>query len=276
MEFVDFKQGIRGHKLEIIFPGWQAGENVAFYSPHDDDIVLGAGALVHAVMKNGGHPRIFIFCRGDAGYSSTREKNSIAKVREAESARAYGELDVPTGAITRFDIPDFALMETLIRRPSVLGETVFDRLIAHLRADKISRVVFSSGHNEHADHTAAFLHGIYTSPQAGDPILTDLGPPSPIRSYLAYSVWTDFAPAAEPGGWPADKGVLAGSDEENAVRRALEAFSSQGKIMAGTAAASREARRTEGGFLELHRTVDIRKPVDYAPYQERLKGIRKA
>ncbi len=276
MEFVDFERGLRGKGLEIVFPDWRPGENVAFYSPHDDDVVLGAGALVQAVMKGGGGARVFIFCRGDAGYSTAGEKEVIVKTREMEAVRAYGELGVPAGAITRFEIPDFALMETLPRRPSVLGETVFDRLIAHLRADKISRVVFSSGHREHADHTAVFLHGIYTSPQAGDPILADLGPPFPIRSYLAYSVWTDFAPAEEPEGWRADKGVLAGREEENAVRKALEAFVSQKKIMAGTAAASRKARRMEGGFLELLRTVDIRKTLDYGPYRERLKGIRKA
>ncbi len=59
----------------------------------------------------------------------------------------------------------------------------------------MSRIVFSSGHREHSDHTAVFWHALYTAPQAGDPILADLGPPSPIRSYLAYAVWSDFEPS---------------------------------------------------------------------------------
>ena len=43
MEFIYFSSLRRSPCLDLIFPGWVKGENVAFYSPHDDDAVLGAG-----------------------------------------------------------------------------------------------------------------------------------------------------------------------------------------------------------------------------------------
>jgi LmbE family N-acetylglucosaminyl deacetylase len=275
MEFVDFKRGLRGPGLDILFPGWREGERVAFYSPHDDDAVLGSGYLLQAVRGCGGTPLVLIFCRGDAGYSTPEAKSSIVAVRKAEALSAYSGLGVEPADIASFDIPDFALMETVSRKPGPLGECLFDRLVVFLRARGVSRVVFTSGHREHADHTAVFFHGIYTSPQAADPILADLGTPSPILSYLAYGVWTDFGPADSLDGLRADKGILAGEDEEQKVRKSLAAFASQGDILKRTVAARRDERRTESGYLELYQSIDIRAPVDFEPYKDALGIMRK-
>jgi LmbE family N-acetylglucosaminyl deacetylase len=273
MEFIDFRRSIRGSGLEVIFPSWQAGESAAFYSPHDDDAALGAGYLVRAVVEQGGAPYVLVFCRGDAGYSTPDEKTGIVAIRREETIRAYTALGVPVSNIVAFDVPDFGLMDQ-IGRGAAPG-SLFDRLVVFLRLHHIGRIVFTSGNFEHWDHTAASYAGIYTSPQAGDPILADLGPPSPIATYLQYGVWSDFSPGPDGGPLAADKAILASSDDEAAVRLALAAFASQGLIMNKTVAALREKRKTDGGYLELYREIGLRRPIDFGPYKKALKSCRK-
>ncbi len=276
MEFVDFAARRRGGDPGLVFPGWARGETVAFLSPHDDDAVLGAGCLIQAVAAAGGNPLVLVFCRGDAGYTTIAAKASIIAVRRGETRRAYTSLGVGESDILSFDVPDFALLDTLARRPvDPPGMSLFDRLITVLRSRRVSRIVFSSGHREHPDHTAVFWHALYTAPQAGDPILPDLGPPWPIRSYLAYAVWSDFEPA-DAGALPAaDKGLLADEAVEMRVRAALAEFASQGEILRATVAARRDDRKAEGGYLEPYRTYEIRRPIDAALTKSVLAGMKK-
>jgi LmbE family N-acetylglucosaminyl deacetylase len=275
MEFIDFRSRLRSPRLELLFPGWSGGEQVAFFSPHDDDVALGAGYLLLATAKSGGIPSIFIFCRGDAGYSTPEEKATIVATREKEAVAAYGELGVDNKNIIFFDIPDFSLMAA-VSRGAPVGKSLFDRIVVLLRTLKISRVVFPSGHYEHWDHTAAFYHGIYTSPQAGDPILADLGAPQLIRSYLAYSVWGDFEPSStQPRGVRADCGILARERQEMTVRKALGCFVSQGQVMQNTVAMLRDRRKARSGYLELYKKAGVREPIDFGPYFRLLENCRK-
>jgi LmbE family N-acetylglucosaminyl deacetylase len=271
MEFVDFRRLKRSRELDLLFPGWARKERVAFFSPHDDDVILGAGYLLRAVLDRGGMPWVFVFCRGDAGYSTIAEKDSIVGRRQKEALTAYASLGIPEDRILFHDTPDFALMSALDRRPEG-SPSLFDELIRIFRRERISRVVFSSGHFEHRDHTAAYYMGVYTMPQSGDPILADLGPPREIRSYLAYSVWTDFAAPEE--GEPtlrADCGILAPTGEEELIRRAIGSFGSQGRILAKTIANDRERRRFGNAYLELYQRISVRKPTDFSAYFERLR-----
>jgi len=261
--------------MELLFPGWTSGEQVAFFSPHDDDVALGAGYLLLATAKNGGTPSIFIFCSGDAGYSTPEEKATIVSTRKKEAVAAYGDLGVDKKNIIFFDIPDFSLMAAM-NREAPAGKSLFDRIVMFFRSMKISRVVFPSGHYEHWDHTAAFYHGIYTSPQAGDPILADLGTPQTINSYFIYSVWGDFEPSnARQKGIRADLGILARERQETAVRKALGRFVSQGKIMQNTVAMLRDRRKTRTGYLELYKKAGVREPIDFGPYCRLLENCRK-
>jgi LmbE family N-acetylglucosaminyl deacetylase len=277
MEFIDFRSLHRSSKIDLLFPGWKKGEKVVFFSPHDDDVALGAGYLLLATVKNKGFPCIFIFCSGNAGYSIPDEKGTIVSTRKKEAVAAYRELGVEKKNIFFFNIPDFSLMAS-VSRVGQTGKSLFDRIVGFFRAQKISRLVFPSGHYEHWDHTAAFNHGIYTSPQAGDPILADLGAPHAVRNYLVYSVWGDFESESGKNRHSevcADKGILVHEKLETAVRKALDRFSSQGKIMQNTVAIQRERRRSEEGFLELYKEADVRKPIDFELYFQLLKNCRK-
>jgi LmbE family N-acetylglucosaminyl deacetylase len=270
MEYVDFAGRVRGRDFSTIFPDWRKGETVAFYAPHDDDVVLGAGYLLRAVIEEGGRPIVFIFCRGDAGYSTFTAKAKIAATRRKEAVRAYAALGVPKSRVVFLGVPDFTLMST-ISRGQGSKPRLFDSLVARLRRERISRVVFTSPYLENWDHTAAFYHGVYTSAQTGDPILADLGPSAPIRSFIAYSVWADFEPGPDSKTLRADKGILAPPEVEAEVRKALGAFVSQSEIMGRTVAFRRDKRRAEGGYLEVYKTIEIRRAVDYAGYRSALR-----
>lgn len=273
MEFIDFRTARKSHSLSRLFPGWTGGECVAFYSPHDDDALLGAGYLILGVLRAGARPYLFVFCRGDAGYSTVRQKKDIAARRKREAVRAYGRLGLPAKDVHFFDVPDFSLSGRLDRKPAS-GKGVFSHLVSELRSKRVSRVVFSSGHFEHWDHTAVFQAGTYISPQAQDPILADLGPPHPVKTYLAYSVWGDFEPAPDGTKIAADRGALATDEDEQMVIGAIAEFSSQARIIEDIVA-RRKARKTKGGYLELYKSYILRAPIDYSPYFEVLSKIAK-
>ncbi|MGZ7065300.1 MAG: PIG-L deacetylase family protein [Candidatus Aminicenantales bacterium] len=271
MEFVDFRTGEKSASIKTLFPGWKKGESVAFLSPHDDDAALGAGYLVQAVLESGGRPHILVFCKGDAGYSTPAGKRTIVRTRRRETLAAYATLGINAADIHFFGLPDLSLMAYVNRK--VPGrEGVLDRFLGLLRAHRAGRVVFSSPHYENWDHTAVYNLGMYAAPQAGDPILADLGQPSPVRTRLVYAIWGDFAPAGEANGpLRADAGILAGDDEEELVRKSLRAFASQKKVMENTVARHRDRRKGLGGRIELYQRARVREPIDYRAYFERLK-----
>jgi len=264
MEYVDFVDLKKSGRIRVLFPGWKKGERVAFFSPHDDDALLGAGHLIQATVRSGGVPSVFVFCRGDAGYSTPEEKKGIVQRRKIEAVSAYGRIGVKRPDIRFLDIPDFSLMSQLDRRPP-WGKGVFDKIISTLRQGRISRIVFSSGYLEHWDHTAVFYAGVYTSPQAQDPILAELGEPFPAKTYLAYSVWGDFEPAPAGQEVRANLGILATEEDEKRVIHAIKEFSSQARIIKNIVA-HRKKRKTQGGYLELYKSIRLRQPIDYSPY----------
>lgn len=275
MEFVDFRSLQKSKTINLLFPGWEEGETAVFLSPHDDDVLLGAGYLLKAVNAHNGTSFILIFCSGDAGYSFPEEKDTITQRRRQEAIQAYGMLGVKEENIHDFDIPDFSLMP-YVNRELGTGKGLFEDTVRLFRERKVSRVVFSSGFFEHWDHTAVFNMGIYTSPQAGDPILADVGEPFAAKSHFIYSVWGDFEPSP-PGdnSIRADKGILANDDTEEEIRCSIRCFTSQKKIFKNIVD-YREKRRTDSGYLELYKTADIRPQVDFKPYFELLKNCSPA
>lgn len=269
MEYVDFRRLRTGTKIDLLFPEWREGEAVAFLSPHDDDVLLGAGYLLSATIENRGLPLILIFCSGDAGYSFPEEKDTITQRRKQEALHAYGMLGVKEENIFFFDIPDFSLLP-YVNRMLYQEKGLFEEQVRLFREKRVSRVVFSSGYFEHWDHTAVFNMGVYTSPQAGDPVLADISTPFAAKSHYVYSVWGDFEPP-KPGSYEirADRGILAVEKEEEKVRSAIRVFASQRKIFKNIVA-FREKRKSDFGYLELYQEAEIRPQTDFKPYFELL------
>ena len=183
-------------------------------------------------------------------------------------------LGVDESHLFNSDIPDFSL-QPYINRDLPRGRGLFEEQVRVFRKEQVSRVVFSSGFYEHWDHTAVHHMGIYTSPQAGDPILADLGEPYAPKSYYVYSVWGDFEPEKhQQDSIRADKGILVDREMENTIREAIQVFSSQKKIFKNIVA-YREKRKTDGGYLELYKKMAARSQINFKAYFDLLKKCKK-
>ena len=136
MEFIDFHSLFRSGRIDLFFPGWERGERVAFLSPHDDDVVLGAAYLLSATVEAGGVPLVFIFCKGDAGYSAPEERSTIVDTRKKETVRAYGELGVKQDNLFHSDIPDFSL-PPYVNRDLQKGKGLFEEQVRIFRKEKL-------------------------------------------------------------------------------------------------------------------------------------------
>ncbi|MDD3840469.1 MAG: PIG-L family deacetylase [Clostridia bacterium] len=278
IKYYDFDTDAMSQDINDIFPGWEPGkENVAILSPHDDDAIIGAGYLIKAVQENKGNAYIVIFCNGDGGYSKIEQKDTIVDIRQKETVKAYQKIGVSEDKIVRFDYNDFAAIRSIAWEPEYGDKSVSKKMITTLRDLKITRTVIPNGYREHMDHCAAYISGLYDTPQAGDPILVDWAPPHAIKSTLQYSVWADFSPedmlvSGRKGSIRANRAVIASSDVEDNIRDGIKEYVSQGEIIKGLIA-GRQERRINKGFIELYISLEPRPKLDYSPYVDLLNKV---
>ena len=231
--YYDFRRRIRSEDIGLLFPGWEgAKERVLILCPHDDDGVLGAGYALLAAQDAGAQVHVAIFCDGWAGYSRPEEAATIVERRRAETVTAYRMLGLVEDRIHRFDYPDFSLWPWLGWRLPGGQEGTDARVLPVLRRLAPTRLLVPNGYREHIDHEATYRVGTYDGTQVGDAILAQLGTAEPIRSYLQYAVWGDFAP--EDGlvaGTPAvraNRAILAPQETE-VLFETLRSMTAQGK-----------------------------------------------
>lgn len=273
---IDTNHGSSSEDISLLFPEWEAGkEKLAIFSPHDDDALIGAAYAVKAVQENQGEVYVFIFCNGNAGYSTIEQKDTIVKIRKEETIQAYSELGIPEKNILCFDWDDFDAIRYLGRETGNSDQGSFQKVVTTLRRIGITRILVSNHYREHMDHTAVHLIGAYHAPQAGDPIVVDWGSPVQVKSVAEYSVWADFSPLDalyEKRPVRANRILLVDDAWEKKVRQAVKQYRSQGQIIADLIA-SRENRRLENGmYMELYILFDPRPKLDYAPYKQYLKN----
>jgi LmbE family N-acetylglucosaminyl deacetylase len=279
--YYELSSGTASQRIDTLFPEWGTeNEVVAVLAPHDDDAILGAGYLIQAVLAAGGVPYVFIYCMGDAGYSTVQEKDSIVATRMEESRSAYRMLGIDEDRVIRFNYPDFSVRQHTGRVLTTGAEGTFGQTVRALRKIRATRLVTPNTYREHSDHEAVGSIGLFDGPQAGDRILVDWGEPSAIRTFLQYTVWADFGPEdALTGGRPpqirANRALRAPAEAEKVVAAALREFGSQRQVIKGLLDA-RKARAYGDGYLELYVATDARPRLEFGPYVELLASIDRA
>ena len=258
-------------EIGALFPGFGSDEVLLVMSPHDDDAVIGAGYAMLAARQAGAEVFVMIFCRGDAGYSTLEEKETIEAVRERETVACYERLGVDASHIVRMNFPDFSAISSWGWRKADGSEGEMPTILRFLREHRVTRVMVPNHYHEHIDHAAAHLMGSYDVPQAGDVVLVDYGAPHAVRSTLEYSVWADLDPedALVCGRDPAlraNRILVAGEAVEQTVDRAIEAYVSQGKIIEDLVAARKARRTAKGSFVEVYIAFDPRPKISFQPY----------
>lgn len=265
--------------LEVLFPGWQPGdERLCVYSPHDDDAILGAGYAMRAALDAGAGVYIVIVCSGDCGYSTPEEKDGIVARRHRETVNVYRAFGVPEENILFLNYPDFSALSLVGRYVALGREGNFRQTITLLRQRRITRILAPNHYHEHIDHLAASMMAQYDAPQAGDAHSVDWAEPYPVRSTAEYSVWAELDPedalvAGRDVRLRADTVLLADASVEERVAGGLREYESQQAIIADLLR-QREARKLpDGRFIEVYRRFDPRPKLDYSPYKELLSRL---
>jgi len=264
--------------INALFPGFGGDEVLLVMSPHDDDAVIGAGYAMLAARQAGAEVYVMISCRGDAGYSTVEEKDTIEEVRVQETCECYARLGLDRDHIVRLNFPDFSAISRWGWEKADGAPGEMPTVLQFLRDRKVTRVMVPNHYHEHIDHLATYMMGSYNAPQAGDAMLVDHGTPHAVRSTLEYSVWADLDPenalvSGRDVNLRANRVLVAGGEVEAAIDRAIEAYVSQGQIIENLVA-SRKARRTaKGGFVEVYIAFDPRPKISFQPYVSLIDSL---
>lgn len=274
MEFTywDLNAQTASRDITALFPGFGSGKEVlAVMSPHDDDAIIGAGYAMLAAQQAGAEVYVVIFCRGDAGYSTEAEKDTIEAVRQRETEACYGRLGIDPEHILRLNYPDFSAISHWGWTLATGDAGDMPTLLRFFRQKQVTRVMIPNHYHEHIDHLAAHLMSSFDVPQAGDACLVDYGTPHPVVSTLEYSVWADLDPEdalihGRPADLRANRILLVSPAVEEKIDYAIEAYVSQEKIIEGLLKARKERQTADGNFIEVYLTMDCRPKIDLKPY----------
>ena len=267
--------------IDAIFPDFGRNEVLAVMSPHDDDAVIGAGYAMLAAKRAGAEVSVVIFCRGDAGYSTVEEKETIERVRCKETLDCYQRMGIPADHILRMNFRDFSAFGNIGWEKADGKPGDMPRLLRFLRDKKVTRVMVPNHHREHIDHTATHIMGSFNAPQAGDCALVDCGAPHAVRSVLEYSVWADLAPDdalvnGRAATLRANRIIEVDGGIEGEISNAVSAYVSQAEIIRGLIAARSERRTRGGSYIEVYLTLDCRPKIDFSPYKDFIEGLGKS
>ncbi len=287
MEFYDLEGKKRSDDINLIFDDWkQHDERVVIFSPHDDDIVLGAAYASLAVLAHQGEIFVVIFNDGSAGYSKLEMKNKIVDARKKETINALNKLSIKKENVFRLNLPDFSGIHYLgwklpwSKPEDLKSQAIFPNVISLLRKIKSTRLIFPNGYREHIDHTAVCMSAMFDGPQAGDTVIVDYGVPSKIKTYLQYSVWSDLTPedsllAKRDLKIRANKAIVVDKDSEKIVVEALKEFKSQQDIISYILDIRKGRKIDNNKFLEVYLKTDPRPQMDYDPYKRLISEINK-
>ena len=271
--YCDLNTGKVTADIGLIFPDFGKDEVLAVMSPHDDDAILGAGYAMMAAKEAGADVYVVIFCRGDAGYSTVEEKDTIEAVRERETFDCYARMGIPADHILRLGFPDFSAIGNIGWQKATGEAGDMPTLLRFLRENRVTRVMIPNHYHEHIDHLAAHLMSSYDVPQAGDAALVDHGTPHAVRSTLQYSVWADLDPEdalvhGRPTNLRANRILAVDGEVEQKIDEAIEAYVSQKEVIKTLVAARKERATANGRFVEVYITFDCRPKIDFSPYVE--------
>src|ERR671910_2595439 len=66
-----------------------ARETWLFVSPHDDDLVIGAGLWMQAAVQAGVDVQVLVVTDGRMGYCTLEQRDSIADIRKSETYESF-------------------------------------------------------------------------------------------------------------------------------------------------------------------------------------------
>ncbi|MDR1925487.1 MAG: PIG-L family deacetylase [Planctomycetaceae bacterium] len=186
----------------LVFSGWCGdGECWLFVSPHDDDVVLGAGLFFVSGLELGVKTHAIVSTIG-AGYCRPEHRNTIAQIRRAECRNSFGLLGLPESNLHFLDYLATDMLANLGRRftndpactTAIAGANGFQNSFTWLlRQIRPTRVFLPSQTDFHPAHKAVHEEFLISVFHARGKIWPELGEPiTEFPKLYEYATYCDY------------------------------------------------------------------------------------
>jgi LmbE family N-acetylglucosaminyl deacetylase len=196
-----------GKKLRPVTLGEAIGvsaprETWLFVSPHDDDLVMGAGLWMQAAVAAGIDVQVVIVTDGRMGYCTMEQRDSIARIRRKETFHSFEILGITSERIAWIGYPDGGLYTLQGRRKHRADDEVAaiegfvglsNAFTYHLRRTRPARVFVPTIADLHPDHQITNNEMMISLFHAAGAIWPELGEPlAEVPKVYELAIYCDF------------------------------------------------------------------------------------
>jgi LmbE family N-acetylglucosaminyl deacetylase len=177
-----------------------SNETWLFVSPHDDDLVIGAGLWLQAAVNAGVDVQILVVTDGRMGYCTLEQRDHIADIRRKETYESFGLLGIGKDKVAYVGYPDGGLYGLQGRRHAQPGELDIEGYIGlqnaftyHLRRTRPTRVFCPTIADLHPDHQVTNNELLISIFHAAGAIWPELGEPlADVPKVYELAIYCDF------------------------------------------------------------------------------------
>jgi len=179
-----------------------AEESWLFVSPHDDDLVIGAGLWMQAALAAGIDVQVLVVTDGRMGYCTMEQRDSIADIRRKETYESFQILGIGKERIAWVGYPDGGLYTLQGRRMRVAEDLVpaiegyvglSNAFTYHLRRTHATRVFVPTFADLHPDHQIVNNEMMISIFHAAGAIWPELGEPlADVPKVYELAIYCDF------------------------------------------------------------------------------------
>jgi LmbE family N-acetylglucosaminyl deacetylase len=198
-------QVVTTSSLAELLGDWRGpAESWLFVSPHDDDIVVGAGLAFQVGITDGATVHAAVVTDGRMGYCRIEQRDTISTIRAAEARKSFAILGLPPERLHMLGYPDsrLALWRGAFyeKCESGGGESVgiqiaFTRLLRQVRP---TRVFVPTSTDLHPDHRIVHEELMISLFHAQGAIWPQLGAPlAEVPRVYEFAVYCDFPEAPQ-------------------------------------------------------------------------------
>ena len=220
----------RTDKLAEVIEGSVPGATWLFVSPHDDDLCIGAGLTMQAARQTGIDVQVLIVTDGRLGYCRAEHRDTIAKIRRAETYESFEMLGIARDRVTYINYPDGGLTSYIGRRaarnlePAIEGYVGLQNAFTYyLREFRPTCVFVPTPTDLHPDHQITHNELLISLFHASGDIWPELGAPLAVPQLFELAIYCDFADAP-------NLEIRGNDDVFQHKLRSIEAYRSQLQI----------------------------------------------
>ena len=177
-------------------------ETWLFVSPHDDDLVIGAGLWMQAAVKAGVDVQVLVVTDGRMGYCTLEQRDSISEIRRKETYESFQILGVRHDQIAWVGYPDGGLYTLQGRRKARPEDEVqpiegyvglSNAFTYHLRRTRPHRVFVPTVADLHPDHQVTNNELMISLFHSAGAIWPELGEPlADVPKVYELAIYCDF------------------------------------------------------------------------------------